>query len=192
MRRRFRRRPAKRHYAGLLLLLVIAVRLWQSNSDLENTTPENIAEGVYRVRRVVDGDTLIVSSQEDANGRSTSSHQDTEIRVRLLGVDTPETVRPNHPIEPWGLQATDFTKQFVSQGQVTLRFGPTRKDQYGRILAYVFVDELMLNEELARAGLAQVKIYSGEASSLSTRLRVAEAEARQALRGIWSAGTPSR
>ena len=64
------------------------------------TGREVLTEGVHRVRRVVDGDTLLMQSGA---------------RVRLEGVDTPETVRENYPVEPWGPEASAFTKDFIKQ-----------------------------------------------------------------------------
>ena len=102
--------------------------------------PRDLPEGVYQVRRVVDGDTLLL---RDGN------------RVRLMGVDTPETVKPDHPVEPWGAEATAFTRNFVAAGPVRLAFDRVRLDRFNRYLAYVWVDDKLLNEELLRAGLAR-------------------------------------
>ena len=74
--------------------------------------PEILAEGLYEVQRVVDGDTLLLANHA---------------RVRLIGADTPETVKPNWPVEPWGPEATAFTKDFLSGGEVHLEF-----DEIGR------------------------------------------------------------
>ena len=63
-----------------LVVLVLLLQRWYAQ-------PETLAPGVYQVDRVVDGDTLVLANQH---------------RVRLIGADTPETVRPNHPVEPWG------------------------------------------------------------------------------------------
>jgi micrococcal nuclease len=109
-----------------------------------------------------------------------------EARVRLLGIDTPETVKPNAPVEPWGPEATEFTKRLTAEGNVRLELDKRRIDRYGRSLAYVYVGDRLLNEELVRAGLARVSVYPGDSATIERRLRAAEAEARKAERGIWS------
>ena len=109
---------------------------------------------------------------------------------RTIRVDAPETVQPKHPIEPFGPQASQFARQFVDQGggAVRLQFDRERVDKYGRFLAYVWVGERMLNEELVRAGLATAETGYRYAASMKTRFRRAEDEAKAARRGIWSAG----
>ncbi len=140
-----------------------------------------MAEGDYTVVRVVDGDTLLVSPQFSPPTRDRR-----EIRLRLLGIDCPESVKPDHPVEPWALEAAEFTRHFVSGGSVRLRFDKRRLDRYDRYLAYVFVADKMLNEELLRAGLAVVSIFPGDSESIARRLRVAAREAEDAQRGVWS------
>lgn len=130
--------------------------------------------GEYTVRRVVDGDTLLLDHKQ--------------VRVRLQGIDTPETVKPESPVEPWGPEATAFTRQFIEEagGQVRLEIDGETVDRHGRHLAFVWHGEHMLNEELVRQGLAEAELtydYSREKKDL---LRAAENEARSANRGIWS------
>ncbi len=180
MDRRFRR-PRKRPPVFVVILIaLVAVRLWQSQGVVP--VPEALGEGDYRVERVVDGDTLLLVGGA---------------RVRLQGIDTPETVKPDHPVEPWGPEASAFTREFVAGGTVRLQFGLDRKDDYGRFLAFVWVDERLLNEELVRAGLATAEQGFSYSQSMKRRLVAAEREAQAAQRGIWSTsegatGDPSR
>jgi micrococcal nuclease len=167
-RRRFRRR-SYRGVSALVLLLVVALVAWLRSSEPQ--TPEALAEGDYDVARVVDGDTLLLT-----NGAY----------VRLIGVDTPETVHPNRPVEPWGPEATRFSQQFLAKGRIRLRFDDERIDRYDRFLAYVYVGEQMLNEELIRAGLGRANLDYRFASSMKTRFERAQREAQLADRGIWS------
>lgn len=132
----------------------------------------------FEVVRVIDGDTLLLRPGVPSGG---------EMRVRLLGIDCPESVAPNQPVEPWGPEAAAFTTEFVSAGFVELRYDKRRIDRYGRYLAYVFVDGRMLNEELVRHGLARVWTFPGDSESIARQMRKAEKEARQHGRGIWSA-----
>jgi len=72
--------------------------------------------------------------------------------VRLIGVDTPETVDPRQPVEYFGKEASDFTKQLASGKGVRLEFDQDRTDRYGRTLAYVYLqpENLLLNAEIIR------------------------------------------
>jgi micrococcal nuclease len=169
MRRRFR--PPRRGRGVLLaaVVLLLAVRAWQQRGRLE--PPEFLSEGEHRVERVVDGDTLLL-----AGGA----------RVRLIGVDSPETVRPDHPVEPWGPEASAFAKKFVSGGTVRLQFDRERVDRFDRFLAYAFVGDKMLNEELVRHGLARVEHRFHYSQAIERQFDRAEQEARLARRGIWS------
>lgn len=99
--------------------------------------------GPYEVIRVVDGDTLRLL----IDGRSEP--------VRLLGIDTPETVHPFKPIEPYGPEASAYLKSLVSGRLVYLETDERLRDRYNRLLAYVFLeDDTHVNLELVEAGLA--------------------------------------
>lgn len=109
-----------------------------------------------------------------------------QITIRLIGVDTPETVKPDHPVEPFGPEATQFTRQFLAGGTARLSFDRERVDRYGRQLAYVWVGERMLNEELLRSGLARFEPRFHYSEAVKRRFRQAQQEAKQAGLGIWS------
>jgi len=191
MARRFRRRPPAATVVLLVLFLLLAARicqvcLWPSR---QAQTADQLSEGLYDVVRVVDGDTIIVAREVERVVGGQTVRQTEQARIRLLGIDTPETVKRNHPVEPFGPEATAFTRQFVRGGRVRLQFDRRRVDHYDRFLAYVFVDDLMLNEELVRQGLARVKSYPGDSESMLRRFRRAEEEAIKANRGIQSDST---
>jgi micrococcal nuclease len=156
------------------VLLLALARGWRLSQ--QPVVPETLSEGTHRLERVVDGDTLLLTGGA---------------RVRLIGVDCPETVRPDHPVEAWGPEAAAFTRRFVAGGQVRLQFDRERVDRYDRFLAYVFVGERMLNEELVRAGLARVEHRFHYSQTLQRRFDRAEQEARDAQLGIWSDHIPS-
>jgi micrococcal nuclease len=170
--RRFRRRRFALIAVWGALLLLVALRFWTGTAPVGPPAP--LAEGIYSVSRVIDGDTLVV---------------DGEHTIRLMGVNTPETVKPDYPVEPWGPEASAFTHDFVADGKVRLQFDRERVDRYGRLLAYVWVGERMLNEELVRAGLASFEPQYHYAEPMKRRFRSAQDEARSAQRGIWSAST---
>lgn len=167
-----RRWSVRRSRLWLLLAVLVwlAVRWWQGG--LLPPAFEPLAEGTYRVERVIDGDTLLLT-----DGR----------RVRLIGIDAPESVKPDHPVEPWGLQAAELMRRLIGPQPVRLEFDDERLDRYGRTLAYVWVDQRLLNEELLLAGLARFEPQYHYSNSMKTRFRRAENEARQAGRGLWSA-----
>lgn len=172
-RRRTGRRYRRRLTPGqmILLLLLLLIVSWLFSEPEEPPPPEAIPEGMARVVRVIDGDTLLFERG---------------VRVRLIGADTPETVKPGAPVEPWGPEATEFTREFIGDGHVRLQFDRERKDRYGRFLAYVWVGEQMLNEELIRAGLARAALNYRFSESMKRRFRRAQNEAQAAQRGIWS------
>jgi micrococcal nuclease len=134
---------------------------------------------------VVDGDTLVAR----VDGSSA------RVRVRLLGVDAPESVTPDRPVECFGPQAADGARRLLPEGaRIVLETDPTqgREDRFGRRLAVVTVDgqSSSVNERLVAGGYARVFRADGRARLLPT-LRAAEREARRARRGLWAA-CPSR
>jgi micrococcal nuclease len=106
----------------------------------------------FRVAKVVDGDTLDVSQVDALMDKPVT-------RIRLLGVDTPETVKPNTPVQHFGPQASEFASKFCLRRTVRLELIKDRntRDKYGRLLAYVHSDpseriDRCLNAELIRQG----------------------------------------
>ena len=106
--------------------------------------------------------------------------------MRLIGVDTPETVKPEHPVEPFGPEATAFTREFLAGGTARLSFDRELFDRFGRHLAYVWVDDRLLNEELLRSGPGSVGAPLPLCRPMKRRFRLAQEEAQAAGRGIWS------
>jgi micrococcal nuclease len=153
----------------LVLVVLVVARFLAGPQPPHPGQP--LSEGSYYVRRVVDGDTIIV---------------DPEATIRLIGVNTPETVKPEHPIEPWGLEAAEFTREFLASGTATLSFDRERVDRYGRFLAYVWVDSRMLNEELVRNGLARYEPQYRYSEAVKRRFRQAQQEAQREHKGVWS------
>lgn len=176
MSRRYSRNLFRIYWWIVLLGVLLVMRALWSTPDAPDREP--LAEGQHRVERVVDGDTLKLATGE---------------RIRLQGIDTPETVRPDYPVEPWGPEATEFTERFIAQarGEVALTFGAERLDSYGRHLAFVWHDEVMLNEELVRAGLARARLDYRYSGTMKRRLAAAQQQAREAGLGIWSGAIPA-
>lgn len=140
-------------------------------------SPTPLEPGVYEVEYVVDGDTLQLIGGA---------------RIRLLGVDTPETVAENRPVEPWGPEASDFTRHFIDGAGKRLRlsFDHERFDRFGRHLGWAWHGETSLNEELVRAGMSPAVTKYPYSPSMKDRLRAAEREAKREQRGLWSQPSP--
>ena len=121
---------------------------------------------------MVDGDTILVET-----GGQTEY-------VRHIGVDTPETVKPDSPVECFGPQASDYNHQLVEGEQVRLDFDRERRDVYGRLLAYVYLGRELVNADLVRLGYARTLTIAPntEHAGLFARL---ERLAGDAGRGLW-------
>jgi micrococcal nuclease len=130
-----------------------------------------------RVVAVVDGDTIDVAWA----GRGE--------RVRLLGVDTPETVDPDRPVGCYGPEAAAFTQQRLEGRAVRLRFDRQRRDRFGRLLAYVDVDGRRFNDELLAGGYARLLVIPPNGKHARAMLNQ-ELQARSAGRGLWGACSP--
>ena len=127
--------------------------------------------------RVVDGDTF--------EARIEGEDED----VRLIGVDTPETVKPGTPVQCYGPRASDFTHHLLEGRTVRLVFGVERRDVYGRLLAYVHLGDRFVNATLVRRGLARTLTIPPN-DRYAPFLRRLEAAAARAGRGLWAACRP--
>ena len=108
------------------------------------------------------------------------------VKVRFIGVDTPETVHPEKPIEFFGPESSAFTKKQLLGKRVHLEFEATRQyGDYGRLLAYVFLsDGTFFNAELVKQGYASV--FGRDRFQYYKEFRRYELEARKGGVGIWS------
>ena len=131
------------------------------------------------VTRVVDGDTIHVS----ING--------TDYDLRYIGMDAPETVNPDEPVQPGGPEASQANKNLVDGRQVYLEKDVSETDRYGRLLRYVWIRNfegwLMVDEQLVLEGWARSKAYPPD-TRYQAWLDAAQAAAQQAKVGIWAPG----
>jgi micrococcal nuclease len=134
-----------------------------------------------RVVRVIDGDTIEVSIDG------------TEEDVRYIGVDTPETVKPDAPVQCYGPQASAANHRLVEGRTVRLVFDRERRDAYGRLLAYVYTrarteagDSRFVNAALVRDGYART-LEIAPNTAHAAELRRLQARAGRAGRGVWGA-----
>jgi micrococcal nuclease len=128
----------------------------------------------HEVVRVIDGDTI----QVDVDGSLE--------RVRYIGIDTPETVHPRKGVECFGKEASAKNAALVGGKTVRLVRDVSDRDRYGRLLRYVWVDDVFVNLELVREGYAQVSTYPPDVEHTDAFI-AAQREAREANRGLWAA-----
>jgi len=143
------------------------------------TAPPADAEGPFAVVRVVDGDTLIVARPEG------------DTRVRVIGIDTPESVAPDRPVECFGPESADRADQLLTGTSVMLRGDPTqdRVDQYGRELDYVWLpDGRLFNHVMLVEGFATEYTFAAP-YAYQHSFRAAEQQAAQGGVGLWSPAT---
>ncbi len=128
-----------------------------------------------RVVGVSDGDTIQV--------RLADGSVET---VRYIGVDTPESVDPEEPVQCYAHRAAEFNRRLVEGRLVRLRFDAERRDVYGRLLAYVYVGHRFVNAALVRRGFARTLEIAPNDSKAPLFARLAAAAGRAA-RGLWGA-----
>ncbi|MFC1988661.1 thermonuclease family protein [Chloroflexota bacterium] len=109
--------------------------------------------------------------------------------VRYIGMNTPETVHPTIGEEPYGQEASAKNKELVEGKIVRLEKDVSETDQYGRLLRYVYVDDVFVNAELVRLGYAQVSTYPPDVKYQDLFLQL-QREAMEAGRGLWAKITP--
>ncbi len=131
---------------------------------------ERALEEYARVVRVIDGDTIEIEGGK---------------RVRYIGIDTPETVDPRKSLECFGREATAENKRMVEGISVRLEKDVSETDAYGRLLRYVFVDQVFINDHLVRQGFAHAVTYPPDVR-YQNQFRQAEQEARENKRGLWA------
>jgi micrococcal nuclease len=173
----------RRDWIGSAVLLAVVallvLRPWERGP---NAGP---ASATARVVRVIDGDTIEARIGDEIED------------VRLIGVDTPETVKPGTPVQCFGERASRFTKRRLTGRSVRLVFGVERRDVYGRLLAYVYLAQptfdlpqhvqsrqRLFNAVLIRRGLARTLTIPPN-DRFAPRLRHLELAAARVGRGLW-------
>ena len=144
----------------------------RSEATRNSADPEDGTGEWRKVTRVIDGDTIVLDGDE---------------RIRLIGVDTPETVHPQKPVEYFGKEASAFTRRMVEGDRVRLEYGQggSREDRYGRTLAYVYLEDgRLLNLEIIEGGFGHA--YTRFPFSKMEEFWAAERNARETGKGLWS------
>lgn len=154
-----------------------ATEISSVNKEQDKPSQEKIP-GFYPVVRTVDGDTIVVAIDG------------TDEKIRLIGVDTPESVDPRKTVECFGKEASNFTKNLLSGKQVRLEADPTQgdRDKYGRLLRYVFLgDETLVNKLIITEGYGHEYTYRIP-YQYQQEFKDAQNKARTEGRGLWAAG----
>lgn len=147
-------------------------------SEAEPIPIEN--KQLYQVVSVTDGDTLKV----DLNGTTET--------LRLIGIDTPETVDPRKPVQCFGEEASKKAKETLTGKKVSLEADPTQgeRDKYQRLLRYVYLEDgTSFNRWMIEEGYAHEYTYQSNPYKYQTEYKDAEKSARENKRGLWSDNT---
>lgn len=135
----------------------------------------NKDENLYNVISVVDGDTFKINYDGE------------EAKVRLIGIDTPESVHPDKTKNTsYGKEASNYTKNLIERKNIKLEFDVSKTDKYGRLLAYVYLENgEMLNEKLIKEGYAQIATYPPNVK-YADKFKSLQEEARKNKVGFWA------
>lgn len=147
----------------------------ESSFSKPKTNAEELKTTEVLVKKAVDGDTI-----ELENGQ----------RLRYIGIDTPETVDPKQSVQCYGKEAASKNKELVEGKKVRLEMDVSNEDRYGRLLRYVFLGEIFVNEYLVREGFAKASSYPPDVK-YQDKLRLAEQLARENKKGLWGSCSPN-
>ena len=167
---RSRQLPSLASIAALIVLIVVLAT--GGGDDVAPGHEPAAKSATAKVTRVVDGDTV----EARVDGRSED--------VRYIGVDTPESVKPDTPVECYAIAASHFNEDLVEGESVRLDFDAERRDVYGRLLAYVHLGHEFVNAELVRRGYATTLTIAPN-TRYADRFDRLEREASAAGRGLW-------
>ena len=143
----------------------------EGNNDFDDS------DSNYEIVRVKDGDTYVIDTG------------DGNITVRLIGVDTPESVHSDKSKNTaWGKKISKIVKKKLKAGtKVTMEFDEQAKDKYGRQLAYVYVGKTMMNRWLVSKGYARVATYKPNVK-YEGEFKALQKKAKKAKKGFWKDG----
>lgn len=156
----------KRFY--YLLYIIFFINLFTLNIKAESFN-------IVKFNKCIDGDTASFILNDEV------------VKVRFLAIDTPETVHPNKDKDPIGILASNFTCEKIKNAkEIKLEYdsGSDKKDKYNRLLAWIWVDNILLQEELIELGYAKVYYIYGD-YKYTSKLYETEDKAKQNKLGIW-------
>ncbi|MCB9818679.1 thermonuclease family protein [Candidatus Nomurabacteria bacterium] len=158
--------------------------LFEDQKQITKTQSASVADAIvgervlYPVVRVIDGDTIVI--EKDGVNET----------VRLIGIDTPETVHPSKPVQCFGKEASDQTRAWLQGENVYIEIDSQEgtRDKYGRMLGYVLrADGYFINLELIRQGFAYEYTYNLP-YQYQAEFMEAEKKAKEGERGLWADG----
>ncbi len=143
---------------------------------------DELPENTYPVIKVIDGDTIDVLIDNQ------------KARVRLLGINSPESVDPRRPVECFGKESKKFLESIISGQVVELVTDPEKPntDEYGRLLRYVYLGNQFVNQTLIDEGYAYEYTYHNEDYLFQDDFKQSEQTARSEEKGLWSPATCTR
>lgn len=175
---RLRNHPFLIVFASFLLISIF-LSWGAKTSKLLWSEPNSSAENSGIIIHVYDGDTFRISFDRS------------EIRLRLLGVNAPEIGDPSEEVDLWARLARRFALYHLLRKQVKLTFEAQKKDRYGRLLAYVWLkNDILFNELIIKHGLARYLETASLSPAIKKRLQQAEEEAKKGKKGIWQTEWP--
>ncbi|ETT89125.1 thermonuclease [Enterococcus faecalis EnGen0400] len=173
-----------------LLLTAVATFLLSGCVILEQKAQDSVKEVTGNFTQTISNDQRIPADfVRHVDGDTTVLRIDgKERKVCFLLIDTPETVKPNTKVQPFGLEASNRTKELLSTAtEITFEYDKGDKtDRYGRALGYIFVDGTLLQKTLVSEGLARVAYVKEPNTKYLEELEKAQEQAKSQLIGIWS------
>ena len=172
-----------KHLTKALVVIALGILIILAQSHEQNKTQETAPEisALVELIRVVDGDTIVVKLNGD------------DEKIRIIGIDTPESVKPHSPVECFAKEATEHIGELLNTGEnVKIETDPTQdtRDTYGRLLAHVFVGDINIGQHMIQDGYAYEYTYDNTYKYQGV-YRDAQSEARRAQQGLWSPETCS-
>lgn len=166
--------------AAFVVVVIIVVATQSGWLGSSAKTASRFQPGLYSVRQFVDGDTIVV----DMNGSPET--------IRFIGVDTPETHKPNTPVQCYGMEAAAYTKSLIGDSRVRLQADSldTNRDRYGRLLRYIYLpDGTLVDEVLVQRGYGFA--YLSFPFEKAAQFAADQASAQRAKVGLWGACHPT-
>jgi len=148
----------------LLLILILSCKVGFS---------QNLTNSNWNTTNIVDGDTFYAAQNNK------------EYKFRLIGIDAPESCHPNKPVQAYSNEAKRELEKLLYATEIFIEFDIQQQDQYGRYLAYVYIDDLFVNSHLVKSGLANLMTIAPNSKYTDVLLESLES-AKRARVGLWS------
>lgn len=177
---KLKKRTKKRLVSLFLALIVMGLGFLSEHNQQVRQTLGSTTPGGYAVTEFNDGDTITVAMDGQTE------------KIRMIGVDTPETQDPRKPVQCYGKAASEFTKNLIGNQPVRLETDPesTNRDRYSRLLRYVYLpDGRLVQAEIIKEGYGFA--YTSFPFTKSEEFKRYETEARQQKKGLWDTCNPS-